>query len=165
MTATSSSERAAGAAVCAAILVGMSVTALAISVEEASRFIGQRQTVEGKVTATRRDGNVVRLQLGDGTLSVALLIGALSTFPAEPEHYYLGKTVRVSGTIRSFRGATELTVNDPARIAVAGEAAAPAPVAAAAPADAGVQQRLQAIERRVERLEEQVERLTRPGAP
>src|SRR5512140_1639521 len=68
----------------------------------AGLFIDEEKIVEGPVTAAERDGNTVHLRLGTApqSLTVSLIIGLLSNFPPEPERYYLGKSVRVVGTIR-----------------------------------------------------------------
>ncbi len=134
-----------------------------IAANVAGFFVGEEKLVEDTVTAAEREGNIVHLQLGKPpqALRVSLIIGLLSKFPAAPEQYYLGKTVRVTGMIHSFRGAPEMDVHDAADIQLAGTSApppgmpkplaaqpvatppvaaipaapaAPAPVAAAAPA-------------------------------
>jgi hypothetical protein len=104
-----------------------------ISPSVAGLFVGEEKRVEGRVNAAERDGNTVRLHVGTPPqeVTVSLIIGLLSTFPPEPERYYVGKTVRVAGTIRSFRGSTEVVLHDPASIQVVGEGAtASAPPAA-----------------------------------
>jgi len=149
-----------------------------ISASVASLFVGEEKVVEDTVTAAARDGNVVRLRLGKPPrdLSVVLIIGLLSKFPADPERYYLGKPVRVAGVIRNFRGATEMEINDPARIEVAAMAALPvapaavvqrstaeAAAAAEGPASEGptLWRRLDQLSERVRQLEERVQRLER----
>ena len=86
----------------------------AIAPSVAALFVGESHVVEGTVTGAARDGTVVRLRFGDGPqdLTVSLIIGLLSDFPPDPEHYYPGNTVRVAGRIRSFRGAPEIVVRD-----------------------------------------------------
>jgi hypothetical protein len=111
-----------------------------ISPSVAGLFVGEEKQVEGRVTATERDGNTVRLHVGTAPqdLTVSLVIGLLSTFPPEPERYYMGKTVRVAGTIRSFRGSTEVVLHDPANIQVVGEAGSPSGLSAASQAPPAV---------------------------
>lgn len=101
-----------------------------ISASVASLFIGEDKLVEGTVSAAERDGNVLRLRLGPAPkdLSVALVRTWFSALPAEPETYFLGRTVRVAGTIQSFRGAPEIVVRDAADVQIV---AAPGPAAAA----------------------------------
>jgi hypothetical protein len=153
-----------------------SETTIAASV--ASLFIGQEKIVEDTVTSAERDGNVVHLRLGrpPQDLSVALIIGLLSSFPPDPEHYYLGKPVRVAGVIRSFRGVTEMEIHDPARIqvvATAGVSVVNPPVAtrplsepvgaagAAATAESSLRRQVDQLNERVRQLEERVLQLER----
>ena len=145
-----------------------------ISPSVAGLFVGEEKTVEGPVTSAEREANVVRLRVGRAPqeMTVSLVIGLLSTFPPLPENYYPGKTVRVTGTIQSFRGLPEIVIRDATDIqvvdsgvAVAGAPAAGAPAASsarAAPpgrADDSVLQRLEALTERVRQLEERVRQL------
>src|SRR5882672_329823 len=145
------------------LIVGLSVLTLAatsdvsISPNVAALYVGERKLVEGSVTTAERDGATVHLHLGTKPpeLVVSLIIGLLSHFPPEPDHYYAGKTVRVVGTIRSFRGRPQIVIHDPADIEVVGEAP-PTPVRAAAGAATEVQQlreRVRQLEQRVRELE------------
>jgi hypothetical protein len=144
----------------------------AISPSVAALFIGEEKTVEGPVTAAERDANVVRLHVGKAPqeLIVSLVIGLLNTFPPVPENYYPGKTVRVAGTLRSFRGVPEIVIRNAADIqvvdsGVAGVPAAAAPAVSSGPAapparaDDSVRQRLETLTERVRQLEERVRQL------
>jgi len=151
--------------------VGAVDTSIAAGI--AGLYVGEEKIVEGVVTGSERTGNTVRLTLGTPPrgLIVSLIIPLLNEFPPEPEHYYLGKTVRVVGTIQSFRGATEITVHDPThiRIVTAATAAAPAGDLGAGggpPPDATLRTALEALAQRVHLLEQRVEQLegTRPAA-
>ncbi len=124
-----------------------------ISATVAGLYVGRDQVIEGRVESAERREQTVQLHLGttDQSLTVFLVIGLLSKFPPHPEQHYLGKEIRVSGTIESFRGVPEITVNDPERIQVVDRgASAPRPAAAAA---AG------AADNEVVRLRQQVEQL------
>ena len=141
----------------------------------ASLYVGEAKIVEGTVASAQRAGNTVRLTLGGPPqpLTVSLIIGLLTRFPPEPERYYVGKTVRVIGTIRSFRGTPEMVVHDPADIVVANAVPAPAaPVAAAAgvpPAaeTTATQRAMEQLGERLRQLEERVRRLeeSKPANP
>jgi hypothetical protein len=75
--------------------------------------------VSGTIHAARADGSAVRLDFEDpSTPPVILLVGWLSNFPPAPEQYYLGKSISVRGSLRSFRGASEVHVRDAAEITV-----------------------------------------------
>jgi hypothetical protein len=139
----------------------------AIDANVAALFIGEEKTVEGTVTAAEREGNAVRLHLGSGpqALTVSLVIGLLSKFPPAPERYYLGKTLRVAGTIGSFRGTPEIVVRDAAEIQVAG---APKPAASNPPGTGPASARqpppadtIEVLHERIRVLEERVRQLER----
>ncbi|MBI3785809.1 MAG: hypothetical protein HY270_20640 [Deltaproteobacteria bacterium] len=105
----------AAAAVVAALTAGE-----AIDVSVAGLYVGETKIVEAQVTAAQRDNNVVQLRLGAAphTLTVSLLQGLMSDFPPSAEKFYAGKTVRVVGPIRSFRGGLEITLHTAADIQV-----------------------------------------------
>jgi hypothetical protein len=131
----------------------------------AGLFVDEEKVVEGPVTAAERDGTTVRLRLGNApqSLTVSLIIGLFSNFPPEPERYYLGKSVRVVGTIRDFRGALEIVLHDPAHIEVIGVSRVVSgerpPAAAPAANDAVVGDTVDALKQRVRELEEKVRQL------
>ena len=138
----------------------------AISASVAPLFVGEEKIVEGKVTAAERDANVVHLRFGVApqALTVSLVIGLLSDFPREPERYYLGQTVRVAGTIRSFKDRPEIVVHDPANIKLVGaptqqvsERAPPAPPGAEDAA--ALREQVKTLNERVRALEDEVQRL------
>lgn len=131
-----------------------------ITASAAAQFVDQEKIVEGPVTVAERDVNTVRLRLGrpPQTVTVSLIIGLLSKFPPDPERYYLGKTVRVFGRIRSFRGGLEMVVHDPELIEVAD-----APRTGTPAVDTTVRDDVEALKQRVRDLEEQVQQLQHPG--
>jgi hypothetical protein len=163
------------AATALALLLGLSGLGIAAALDTsitpgvAGLFVGEEKIVEGPVSATECEANTVRLRVGTPpqSLTVSLIIGLLSRFPPEPERYYLGKTVRVVGTIRSFRGALEMVIHDPAHIEVAGATSA---VSGDRPAggtmttsDEAVHPTVDALQQRVHELEEKVHQLERTG--
>jgi len=118
------------------------------------------QVVTGTVRSARVEGSVVRLAFDDdpGSLRIILLLGWLSHFPPDTAHYYLGKTVRVRGVVKSFRGTPEMTVRDAADITVLGQSAGAATSAGTPPDE------LQSLREQVQRLEERVRQLERRDA-
>ena len=152
------------AAYATALSLGLSAPGSAsdtsITAGVAALFIDQDKIVEGPVTVVERDANTVRLRLGHPpqTLTVSLIIGLLSKFPPDPERYYFGKTVRVFGTIHSFRGELEMVIHDPALIEIAD-----APRTATPAIDTSVRDNIDALKQRVRELEEQVRQLQHPG--
>jgi hypothetical protein len=152
----------------AALALTASADDVMIPASAARQFVGQRKIVEGRVAAAQRDGNVVRLRLGNApdALTVTLLIGVLSQSPAEPERYYLGTTVRADGTIQSFRGALEMVMHDASRIQIvdmAASSAAPDPQPTTG-TETSTEQQLRELHERVRRLEHRVERSEHPTA-
>ncbi len=178
-TASSNSERGGGRALgrgavmlpLLLVLAALTPAAADVSVSPsvAGLFVGEDKVVEGTVTAAERDTNIVRLHLGKAPqeLAVSLVIGWLNTFPPTPERYYLGKTVRVAGTIRSFRGTPEMIIRDAADIQLVGDtsvAAAPGRSAEIAPTEqtgreAALQRRVDSLTDQVHRLEQRIQQL------
>jgi hypothetical protein len=134
------------AATALALLLGLGTVGRAAAADTsitpavAGLFVDEQKIVEGQVIDAEREANTVRLRLGHPpqSLTVSLIIGLLSNFPPDPEHYYLGKTVRVVGTIRSFRGSLEMVIHDPAHIEIAGAPPAGAPASDTAASNAAV---------------------------
>lgn len=111
--------------------------------------------MEGVVTAVERDTHVVKLRLGTPpqSLTVSLVMGLLTRFPANAEVYYAGKTVLVAGTIRSFRDQLEMTIRDPANIEVVDPQIAPQGSRALREQHEAMRAKLQALEERIRQLE------------
>ncbi len=167
-------HRVRSAAIAALILpltLGILRTAAAdvsVSPSVAGLFVGEEKIVEGTVIAAERETNVVHLQLGKAPqqMLVSLVMGLLNSFPAAPEDYYRGKTIRVSGVIRSFRGTPEMIIHDPADIQIVGSASAISgspsgnTVSAGTNGDAAERAGREAVlQRQVEGLTDQVHRL------
>lgn len=140
----------------------------AISASVAPLFIGEEKIIEGTVTAADRDANVVNLRFGNApqALTVSLIIGLLSDFPADPEHHYLGHTVRVAGTIRTFKDRPEIVIHDPNNIKIVDATAeGHEPAAPGAPSSddaAALREQVKTLNERVRTLENQVEKLQSP---
>ena len=137
----------------------------AIAPSVAALFVGEPHVVEGTVTDAARDGTVVRLRFGEGPqdLTVSLIIGLLSEFPPDPEHYYPGKTVRVAGRVRSFRGAPEIVVRDVADIRVV-DLDRPGLATSSPAAESSLRTLVETLSQRVRHLEEQLRALGGPPA-
>lgn len=145
-----------------------------IDVSVAPLYTGEAVTVEATVRTGRREGNVIRLQLGEppASLDLVLLEGLLRRFPADAEQRFVGKTIRASGTIREFRGRWEMVVREPQNVAVVGLPAntnlAPPPQSAvqASPGvtvDTSDRVHLHTLDARLRALEAKVE--SRPDNP
>ena len=139
----------------------------AVRWQNAGLYVGQQQWIEGTVVGVRREANVIRLVFDQepGTFTVALIVGWLSRFPADPEQAYVGKMIRAFGRIRQFHGVPEMLVQDPGRIMVVEAGPTATPLAASAGTSAATPEepgRLQRLEQRLERMEERIEQLLHP---
>ncbi|HYD47295.1 MAG TPA: hypothetical protein VEB21_03065 [Terriglobales bacterium] len=139
-----------------------------VSASVAGLYVGEQRVVEGKVIATERDANVVKLHLGakQPQLTIALVIGVLSRFPAAPETYYLNRMVRAAGVIEDFRGQLQMVVRDPELI-YALDGGVPAAGPASSEPVINLQQRYDVLNRRVQQLEQRLRELqpATPGSP
>lgn len=93
-----------------------------IPASRAREFSDKMVTIEGTVTATRKDGRNTFLAFGPAAtpeLSVAIAPPLLlSEFPPQPEKFYQGKTLRVTGRVYILRGQPEMLISAADRIEV-----------------------------------------------
>jgi hypothetical protein len=93
-----------------------------IPTSRAREFTDKMITVEGTVTATRKDGRNTFLTFGPAAipdLSVAITPPLLlSEFPPHPEKFYQGKTLRVTGRVYIIRDHPEMLISAADRIEV-----------------------------------------------
>lgn len=93
-----------------------------IPASRAREFPDKLVTIEGTVTATRKDGRNTFLAFGPAAtpeLSVAIAPPLLlSEFPPQPEKFYQGKTLRVTGRVYILRGQPEMLISAADRIEV-----------------------------------------------
>jgi len=94
-----------------------------VSWTDASKHIGQTKTVEGTIVRTFRSStNTIFLNFHDpyqGYFCGVIFASDLSSFPFNPEDFYRGKEVRISGLIKLYQGAPEIIVENPSQIEVA----------------------------------------------
>lgn len=94
----------------------------AIPASRAREFVDKLVTLEGTVSAARKDGRNTFLTFGSAAtpeLSVAITPPLLlSEFPPQPEQFYRGKTLRVTGRVYLIRGQPEMLISAADRIAV-----------------------------------------------
>jgi hypothetical protein len=144
-----------------------------IAANVAGLFVGKQRVVEGKVLKAQREEHTVRLRFGRGPrdFTVSLVIPLLSNFPPDPESTYLGKNVRVVGTIKEFRGVPEMIVRDATDIQIVDDAtgnlivpaaSAGAPVTTAE--STGLQGEIETLRERLRVLDERL-RALEDGAP
>lgn len=98
-----------------------------INWDEAKYYFGERRTVCGPVVdsyfAASDRNRETYLNLGLAhpdihRISVVIHEEARARFPADPEKYYLGKSICVSGKIETYQGMAQMIVSEPAQIRI-----------------------------------------------
>lgn len=98
-----------------------------ISWDEAAGQLDEVTTVSGPVVEasyiTSVDGKPTFINLGKqhpdpDRFTVVIWDNNRSSFPNNPEEYYLGKEICVRGLISSYQGSLQIEVNDPSQIEV-----------------------------------------------
>lgn len=109
---------------CALILFEGSIASATIKANEAGQHIGEVQTICGVVASahyarsSRGQPTFLNLDRPYPNQIFTILIWGSNRplFKEAPEKYLLGKTICVTGTIRSYRGRPEIIVNNPEQI-------------------------------------------------
>jgi DNA/RNA endonuclease YhcR with UshA esterase domain len=92
-----------------------------ISWQDADKHYGEYATVEGKIVATHNSGKACFLNFHPNYkryFTAVIFSSSFSLFPANPETFYYGKKVRVSGYIKEYKGKPEIILNDPGQIEI-----------------------------------------------
>ena len=108
-------------AICLLIFFGISLAEEIISWREAHAHYGQWVTVAGRIASSENTGSVCVLSFSledDDNVVVLIFRSAFDKFPPDPQDFYDGKYVHVTGKIQKYRGITSITVPDPSRIKV-----------------------------------------------
>ena len=85
------------------VIVGQDI----IRWQDAANYYGQVKTVEGTIIETKNTGKVCFLNFSPNwrtDFTAAIFASDFSKFPPNPESYYMGKKVRVTGNIQEYRG-------------------------------------------------------------
>jgi len=96
-------------------------TVQVISWQDAAKHYGEYATVEGTIVATHNSGKACFLNFHPDYkryFTSVIFASAFPRFPANPENYYYGKKVRVSGYIKEYEGKPEIVLNDPSQIEI-----------------------------------------------
>jgi len=104
----SSEERAAG-------------TSRIIPWQEAAKHYGEYASVEGTIVLTHNSGKACFLNFHPDYkryFTAVIFASAFPSFPPNPEKYYYGKRVRVSGYIKDYKGKPEIILENPGQIEV-----------------------------------------------
>ena len=92
-----------------------------ISWQDAAKHYGESATVEGTIVAAHNSGKACFFNFHPDYkryFTAVIFASAFSRFPANPENYYSGKKVRVSGYIKEYNGKPEIILNDPRQIEI-----------------------------------------------
>ena len=104
-----------------------------VSWRQAGKHIGEFLTVEGKIVETHNSGKACFLNFHPewrSSFTAVIFARSFAAFPpdrrsepsgtpgADPEDYYRGKRVRVTGMIREYRGKPEIILSSPDQIEV-----------------------------------------------
>lgn len=97
------------------------IKSVTISACDASKYIGQEQTVTGKVVdGYKSKSNTVFLNFGGAypnqCFVAVIFSSALANFPPNPQIFYEGKTVKIKGVIKEYKGKPEIILNDQSQI-------------------------------------------------
>ena len=112
---------------CFLIIVSASIAQEhSISPADAQKYIGEKKTVCGMVAsatyAVRTKGQPTFLNLDQpypNQIFTVLIWGSdRKKFSDPPETFYKGKTICVTGPIKSFKGKPEIIVRDPSQIGI-----------------------------------------------
>ena len=91
---------------------------------EAEAKVGERVTAEGEIVAAHNSGKSCFLNFHEDFrrhLSVVIFASDLPRFPREPEAFYKGKRLRVTGVVQMHEGRPEILVEDPGQVEVLGK--------------------------------------------
>lgn len=89
-----------------------------IKPSQASRYIGQRVVVRGKITDLRKSSKVLVLKMEED-LDVVIFSGDwenFSFFDIAPEEHYVGMPVEVTGRVKMYRGKPQIIIGHPISI-------------------------------------------------
>lgn len=98
-----------------------SVSQNAVSWQEAAQYYGDYKTVIGRIVTTHNSGKACFLNFHPdyrNHFTAVIFRSDYSLFPRAPETYYRGKSVRVSGLIKKYRGKPEIILNSPSQIEI-----------------------------------------------
>ena len=119
-----------------ALLVGAALIQSPGPWQDPRQLLGQVWKVEGTVEDTRNTGDVCYLNFSrdwNTDFNAVIFARDFVRFPANPELYYRGKAMEITGPVGIYRGKPEIFLIDPGQIRII-EAPVPAPPAPAAAA-------------------------------
>lgn len=91
-----------------------------VDLSDAGKYTGKRVVVEGKITDARATEKMIALAMGK-EFNVTIYEGDWPNFEffrIDPYTYYNGKTLRVTGRVRKYRGKPSMVVGHPMSIRI-----------------------------------------------
>lgn len=88
---------------------------------EAQNYYGQYVTVQGKIVATYNSGRACFLNFHPNYkkyFTAVIFKSDFHLFPPNPEDYYSGKEVQVTGRIKQYKGKPEVILKNPDQIKI-----------------------------------------------
>lgn len=92
-----------------------------IGYRDARDYVHETVTLEGTIVRTKNTGKVTFLDFDPDWkthLSVVIFPKDAAKFPEPPETLFLGKNVRVRGTVKIYKGKPEIVIRDPGNIEI-----------------------------------------------
>lgn len=92
--------------------------------DEAHDYYGQYVTVKGRIVSTENAESVCFLNFSlkkEDNVVVLIFRPAFDKFPRNPQDFYDGKEVLVSGKIQKYKGVTSITIPNSSRIKIVEE--------------------------------------------
>ena len=110
-----------GGAIGLLLFFGASHGSEVIPWKKAHEYYGQWVTVTGRIVSSENTGTVCLLNFSlekEDNVVVLIFKSAFDKFPPDPQDFYDGKHILVTGKIQKYRGITSITVPSPSRIRV-----------------------------------------------
>jgi len=92
-----------------------------VSWKDAANHYGKYMTVEGTIVSTKCFPKVCFLNFDKNyktTFTAVIFASDLPKFPSNPDQYYLNKKVKVTGTIKEYKGKPEIIVKEQDQIKI-----------------------------------------------
>ena len=95
----------------------------AILAQDAVNYYGKKKTVEGRIVDgfISKTGTVFlnfERSYPNHCFTAVIFASSLAKFPKDPDSYYSGKVVQVTGKIKEYNGKPEIILNDPSQIEI-----------------------------------------------
>jgi micrococcal nuclease len=95
-----------------------------ISWRDAAKYYGQQKTIEGNIVVTRNTGKACFLNFSENwktDFTAVIFASDFPKFPPNPETYYKGKRVRVTGRVQEYQGKPEIILRTASQVVLVAE--------------------------------------------